>query len=164
MADRFSFTGRLERFGTEPILLTGVRLPEEIESQLSWPKGNRLRFKGTINGHPMEGAWGPAEGSHFAILGQDFRRTALLTETSLVEVSFEIVDSDLVEVPEDIAAALERDQFNAFKWDCLTPGMKRGFLHQINQAKTPETRSKRIGKLMEKLSAHMPGEPLNRAL
>lgn len=164
MAERFTFTGRLERFGTEPILLTGIRLPEEIEARLVWPKGNRLRFKGTVNGHPIEGAWGPAEGSHIAILGQDFRRAAMLTETSLVEVSFEIVDSEIVEIPPDLEAALERDQFNAFKWDCLTPGTKRGFLHQINQAKTPETRAKRIAKLLAKLSAHMPGEPLNRAL
>lgn len=164
MAERFTFTGRLERFGTEPILLTGIRLPEEIEARLVWPKGNRLRFKGTVNGHPLEGAWGPAEGSHFAILGQDFRRAALLTETSLVEVSFEIVNSEIVEIPPDLESALERDQFNAFKWDCLTPGTKRGFLHQINQAKTPETRARRIAKMLAKLSAHMPGEPLNRVL
>jgi hypothetical protein len=154
----------LERFGTEPILLTGVRLPEEVEARLFWPKGNRLRFKGTVNGYPLEGAWGPAEGAHFAILGQDFRRKALLTETSLVDVEFEIVDAEVVDLPEDVAVALGKDEFNAFKWDCLTPGIKRGFLHQINQAKTLETRSKRIAKLMAKLSAHMPGEPLNRTL
>lgn len=164
MAERFKFSGRLETFGTEPILLTGIRLPEEIEARLVWPKGNRLRFKGEVNGHPLEGAWGPAEGAHFAILGKDFRRSALLTETSLVEVEFEIVDGEIVDLPEDVAIALGKDEFNAFKWDCLTPGTKRGFLHQINQAKTPETRSKRITKLMAKLSAHMPGEPLNRVL
>jgi len=50
-----------------------------------------------------------------------------------------------------VAALLQQEALSL--WDGLTPGRKRGFLHHINAAKRPTTRSIRIDKLIADLKS-----------
>jgi uncharacterized protein YdeI (YjbR/CyaY-like superfamily) len=66
---------------------------------------------------------------------------------------------DALIVPPDLAAALQQaDALAAF--EKLAPSLRRGLLDQLRQAKTPVTRAKRIGLLVERA---LPREPSTRS-
>jgi uncharacterized protein YdeI (YjbR/CyaY-like superfamily) len=58
-------------------------------------------------------------------------------------------DSDAMIVPPDLAAALQSDPRAARGFEALRPSLRRGWLAHLSQAKRPETRAKRIQRLLD---------------
>ncbi|WP_201837249.1 YdeI/OmpD-associated family protein [Microvirga zambiensis] len=59
----------------------------------------------------------------------------------------------MMDVPPDIRDALAKDAEARRVFDKLPPSHRREYLRWIEEAKKPETRSKRIGGMMERLTA-----------
>jgi hypothetical protein len=59
--------------------------------------------------------------------------------------------TDAVDTPEDVEVALRRSG-QAEAWQRLTPGQQRGLLHQINTAKTGQTRTRRSATFLKGLT------------
>jgi uncharacterized protein YdeI (YjbR/CyaY-like superfamily) len=57
-----------------------------------------------------------------------------------------------IEVPDDLASALDSNQRAAAMFESLTGANRYAILYRIVNAKRPETRSKRIGQLVEMLA------------
>lgn len=142
-----------------------IRVPREVQSEIEFPTGTKQRFEGTVNGDPVSGALLPTgTGSYYIMVSAGLRKRLKLQLGDPVDVAITIVDPNVVEVPEDILEALQEDDFNLFKWEVLTPGTKRGFLHEITSAKSPETRQARIRELVDRLTNSQPHEPIQRGL
>jgi uncharacterized protein YdeI (YjbR/CyaY-like superfamily) len=58
---------------------------------------------------------------------------------------------EAMEMPEDLRVALEGNTAAREKWEKLAPSKKKGLLQLLQSAKRPETRSKRLADLVEKL-------------
>jgi uncharacterized protein YdeI (YjbR/CyaY-like superfamily) len=71
-----------------------------------------------------------------------------------VEVTLEL---DLaprnVELPEDLAAALEARSGAWAAFDAAAPSTRKEFVRQVESAKAAETRTRRIAAIVEKLAA-----------
>jgi uncharacterized protein YdeI (YjbR/CyaY-like superfamily) len=59
----------------------------------------------------------------------------------------------MMDVPPDIRDALAKHAEARRVFDKLPPSHRREYLRWIEEAKKPETRSKRIGGMMERLTA-----------
>ncbi len=155
-------TGRLERLTfTAPsrsLTYAVVFLDRELEHELfSAPpyrrfiRANRARFVGEVEDLPVELAWQPSPGrGHYAMISPAVCKQLGLRIGSEVTVRFELVDPDLVVVPDDVARVLRAPRM-ARRWKALTPGQQRALLAIVASARTVATREKRIGDLFEPL-------------
>ncbi|CAN1565313.1 Protein of unknown function DUF1905 [Fimbriimonadaceae bacterium] len=142
-----------------------IRVPKEVQSEIEFPTGTKQRFEGTVNGDPVSGALLPTgTGSFYIMVSASLRKRLRLELGDPVEVNLTIVDPNVVDAPEDILSAIQADDFNLFKWEVLTAGTKRGFLHEITSAKTASTRQERIQALVDRLTSAQPHEPIARGL
>lgn len=62
-------------------------------------------------------------------------------------------------VPDDLAAAFERHRPARAKWDAFPPSVRRGILEWIVNARSPETRARRVEETAERAAA---GERVNQ--
>jgi hypothetical protein len=125
-----------------------VYLPEEIVEQL--PKG-RVRTKGTINGIPF--ALAPQyqkDGGRFFTVNASLKKLARIKDGSKVEVSFRLVDPDLLDIPEELEAVLAQDEEAMTAWNNLTIGYQRSLILYVTSVKNVDSRIKRSLELVEK--------------
>jgi hypothetical protein len=150
MTDYVTFEGRVEPVQWGRATYTVLRLPSEIVGAL----GKTRRVEGEIAEHPVNLALSraPVIEGVFLWAGQTLLDKAGITPLDPVEVRLRPAPDDVVDTPDDVAAAL-RAQGKTKMWDALTAGKKRGFLYQVDSAKTEATRQKRIAKLIEGLDA-----------
>ena len=140
-----------------------VKVPQAVQDQMDFSAGGKQRFEGTLNSEPYSGALMPTgTGRFYLMVGGELRKRLRLELGDTVEITLTIVDPDVVHVPADVMQAISADGFNLYKWETQTAGNKCGLLHEINTAKTPETRATRIQLLMERLERAQPGEPIPR--
>ncbi|MFA9213186.1 MAG: YdeI/OmpD-associated family protein [Candidatus Methylacidiphilales bacterium] len=69
----------------------------------------------------------------------------------MVQVSFQLVDSELLEILEEFKEALLLDKEAAVIFSSFTTGYKRSLMHYITSAKNIETRIKRSFELTAKI-------------
>ena len=120
-------------------------LPPALERELTFGRGNKLRFVGELEGVPLQGAWQSAPGKgHYAMLSPRLLSDAGRKVGDEVTLAFNVVSDDVVVVPDDLAAALARQPQLDKKWQALTPGLRRGQLVPLEQARTPATRERRL--------------------
>jgi hypothetical protein len=145
----FSFTTKLERLQSN-LSYTALFLPYEIVAQL--PEKGRVRVAGKLNGiTPFNLAiLNLKEGPKYLMIGSQLRKEAKIKEGDLVQVSFQLVDSELLEIPEEFKEALLLDEEAAVIFDSFTTGYKRSLMHYITSAKSIDTRIKRSLELLEK--------------
>ena len=160
----------MHRFESELILRLpgqvkwhGIEVPLPVVEALGLAPKSTSRFRGSFNGAPFEGAIQPVTGGGFCIhIGRELMRRSGAGLGSKVTVELELTGADAVDVPEDLAHALARDEELEFKWSTLTPGAQRGQIYLISQAKRPETREARIQRLVDALQLMTPFEGLPR--
>ncbi len=139
-----------------------IKLPAEVQSQIDFVTGVKQRFEGTVNGEEFAGALLPTgTGDYYMMVNGALRKKLKLKLGDSLSVSITIVDPNKVDVPEDVTRALSTDEEPLFKWDVLTPGTKRGILHQINSARSEALRADRIASLVERLRESQPFEPFS---
>lgn len=131
---------------------TGIRVPAEIVEELN--SGKRPRVYVTINDHTYRSTIAPYSGDFFIPVSAGVREAAGVAAGDEIEVSVRLdTDPREVEVPEDLAAALAADPEAAKFFESLSYSNKRRIVLPIEDAKTAETRQRRIDKSVEKLHA-----------
>lgn len=128
---------------------TIIIVPDDIIDSL--PVKGRVRTEGTINKTPFALAiQHRKDGSRFFMVGAQLRRAAKLRSGDPVKVSFWLVDSEKVDVPEELAAVLDQDEKAMKVWATFTPGVQRGLCHYVNSVKNVDSRVKRALEIAEK--------------
>jgi len=117
---RFSFETRLVEY-EDTLVNTVVELPADIIKKL--PTG-RVRVEGKLNTIPFNlGVQFKKNGARYLSISQAMRKAAKIKPGDKVKVSFEIVDPDKLELPEEMEAVLAQDEAGAKLWNKLTVGL-----------------------------------------
>ena len=142
------FRTTLQRFGANN---TGIEVPEEILAALG--RGRRVKVVATVNGYTYRTSVAPAMGKILMPFSSEHRAASGLAGGEEIEV--EIVPDDApreVEVPVDLATALEAAPEAAAFFAALSYTNKRLYVLWVEEAKKPETRSARVAKAVEMLA------------
>lgn len=153
--DRTEGAGRLK---FEAVLMlegktaTGIQVPPEIVTALGTSK--RPPVLVTIGSHTFRTTIA-AYGEVFMIgVSAENRASASITAGDTLEVEIELdTEPREVTVPPDFAQALAQDAEAKRFFDGLSYSNKRRFVLSIEQAKTDETRQRRIAKTVSTLHA-----------
>ncbi|WP_341677978.1 YdeI/OmpD-associated family protein [Niveibacterium sp. SC-1] len=129
---------------------TAVEVPEAALERLN--AGTRPAVVITINGHSWRSRVAAMRGTHLVGISAANRKASEISEGDLVEVLLELdVEPRTVEEPEDVAAALNGRKALRAAFESLPFGLRRKYVANIEEAKSPETRLRRIAKLLVEL-------------
>jgi hypothetical protein len=129
---------------------TGIVIPEEIVTALG--AGKRPAVRVTINGYTYRSSVATVSAAFMVGVSADVREKAGVSGGDDVEVDLELdTEPREVEVPPDFAEALNHDPEAKSFFDGLTYSNKRRFVSSIEDAKTAETRQRRIDKAVATL-------------
>lgn len=145
----YKFVGRLEALGAVSTNY-GIIVPFELYEKL--PSAKRYRVKGFINKTPFSLAINSLKGGvkYFAV-GIPLRKACKIRLGEEVEVSFHLVDPNIVDIPEELKEVLAQDEHGNREWQALKPGMQRSLAYYVNGVKNIDSRIRRSFELIEKL-------------
>ncbi|MET0134196.1 MAG: YdeI/OmpD-associated family protein [Kibdelosporangium sp.] len=129
---------------------TGVEVPEEVVEKLA--SGKRPAVKVTINSHTYPSTVARMAGRFMLPVSAENRTAAGVEAGDEIEVHLEL-DSEprAVVVPDDLAAALDGTPAARAAFDKLAYSHQRRWVLSVSDAKTPETRQRRIDKAVHDL-------------
>jgi hypothetical protein len=129
----YRFQARVEPHGKTA---TFFHVPEEIMEALS-PK-KRVPVGVTVNGHIYRSTVAPMDGNFLLPLNRGNRAAAGVSAGEVVEVAIERDDAPrVVEVPEDLAAALDGEEAVSEAFVGLSYSHQREYVEWITEAKRP---------------------------
>jgi hypothetical protein len=129
---------------------TGIPVPEEVVTSLGSSKRPPVRV--TINGHTYRSTLASRGGQFMLPISAENRSSAGVAAGDEVEVDIELDTAPReVTVPPDLAEALERDVDAKRFFEELSYSQKQRHVLPIEQAKTAETRHRRIAKALSML-------------
>jgi hypothetical protein len=129
---------------------TGVQVPDEVVAALG--SGKRPAVRVRINGYAYRSSIATMAGVHMLPVSAEVRAGAKIAAGDTVEVTVELdTEPREVAVPEDLAAAMDPEARRRF--DALSYSAKRRLVIPVQDAKTAETRQRRIAKAVEGLQA-----------
>lgn len=129
---------------------TGIRVPPEVIESLG--SGKKPAVRVTINGYTYRSTVAVYGGEFLLPVSAEVRERAGVAAGDEIEVSVELdTEPRLVEVPDDLAVALATDADAHQFFEGLSYSNKRRIVLSINDAKTAETRQRRIAKTIENL-------------
>jgi hypothetical protein len=129
---------------------TGLPVPAEVVTALG--SGKRPKVKVHLGDYSYRSTVAAYGGMFMLPLAAEHRQAAGLAAGDEVEVTLELdTEPRTVEVPDDLAAALEaagvREAF-----DALSYTMRKEHVRQVETAKAQETRDRRVAKIVASLS------------
>lgn len=128
---------------------TVIIVPDKIMASL--PVKGRVRTKGTINKTPFALAiQHKKDGSRYFMVSRQLRKEAKIGSGDPLNVKFWLVDSEQVDVPEELQAVLDQDEVAMKKWKSFPASWQRGLAHYVNSVKNVDSRIKRALQIMEK--------------
>jgi hypothetical protein len=123
---------------------TGVHVPAAVVEALE--AGRQPLVKVTIGEHTYPSKVAVRGGEYRLPISAENRELAGVQAGEEIEVSIELDrDPRVVAVPSDLAAALEAAPDALHYFESLSYGRQRWFVLNVEEAKTPETRARRIG-------------------
>ena len=129
---------------------TGIVVPEKVVTALGSSKRPAVRV--TINGYTYRSTIAPRGGRFLLPVSAENRDGAGIAAGDKVEVDLELdTEPRELAVPADLAKALKRDAAAKKFFDGLSYSKKQRFTIPIEQAKTDETRQRRVDKAVEAL-------------
>jgi hypothetical protein len=141
------FRAVIERSGKTA---TGIRVPAEIVASLG--AGKRPPVRVTINGYTYRSTVAPLGGAFMVGVSAENRAGAGVSGGDEVDVELALDTAPReVTVPLDFADALDRDAEARQSFDELSYSNKRRYVLSIEDAKTAETRQRRIAKAVSTL-------------
>jgi hypothetical protein len=131
--------------------VTGIVVPPSVVAALGTSK--RPAVQVTLNGYTYPSTVASKGGQFMISLSSEHRKAAGLEGNEQVKVTLALgTEPRAVEVPADLKAALvEADALDAF--ERTAPFRRKEFVRQVQDAKTVETRQRRIVKVVESLRA-----------
>ncbi|MGH2595759.1 MAG: YdeI/OmpD-associated family protein [Actinomycetota bacterium] len=129
---------------------TGLEVPANVVARLGSTKHPKVRV--TINGFTYRSSVASMGGRFMLGVSAKVREGAGVASGDTVDVDIELdTEPREVTVPSDLAAALKRDTNAQQVFDALSYSKKQRFVLPIEDAKTAETRERRIAKTIEAL-------------
>ncbi len=129
-----------------------VRLPDNAVDVF----GTRARFpvRATFNGVPYRGSTMPTGDGRFCIgITKTILAQAGIHAGDRVDVTIERDDGEReVELPDELAAALHRSAILEARFERLSYTARKEYAAAVAGAKKPETRERRIERIIEELS------------
>jgi bifunctional DNA-binding transcriptional regulator/antitoxin component of YhaV-PrlF toxin-antitoxin module len=136
-------------FKTELLLAgktaTGVAVPAEVVQKLGTSKNPPVKV--TINGYTYPSTIAVRNGMFMLPVSAEVRENAGIKSGEIIEVSV-VLDTQprVVEAPADFQDALDKNPAAKQYFETLSNSNKKFFIGSIEQAKTQETRMRRIEK------------------
>ena len=129
---------------------TGIRVPAEVVASLGASKRPAVRV--TINGYTYRSTVAPMGGMFMLPVSAEVRASAGVAGGDAVEVAIELDTAPRqVSMPPDLAEALVPEAEARHFFDGLSYSNKQRIVLSIEQAKTAETRQRRIAKAVSML-------------
>ncbi len=129
---------------------TGIEVPSGVMEALGAGKKPPVRV--TIKGYTYRSTVATVSGKPMVGVSEEVRTNAGVAGGDTVDVDMELDTAPReVEVPADLARALARNAKARKAFDGLSYSNKRRFTMAIQDAKSPETRQRRIEKTIETL-------------
>jgi hypothetical protein len=129
---------------------TGLPVPPDVLESLG--AGKRPAVRVTLGGHTYRTSVGTVDGQPMLPVSAEARQSAGVAGGDEVDVEIELDTAPReVTVPPDFAAALDQDPEARRFFDGLSYSNKRRFTEPIADAKTAETRERRIAKAISQL-------------
>lgn len=129
---------------------TGIPVPEDVV--LSLDAGKRVALLVTIGGHSYRSSVAPYRGEYMIPLSAENREAAGVAAGEDVDVTIEVDSAPReVEVPAELAAALEKDSAAKATFEKLSYSHQRQHVLAIEGAKAAETRARRVDKTLAML-------------
>jgi hypothetical protein len=133
----------------------GFQVPTEVVEALGG--GKRPKVKVVVNGFEYRTSIAPMGGSHWLGVSSERRAEAGVSAGEVLEVDVELDTAPrVIEPPVDLSAELEADVAAMEFWASLSYSNQRYHVEQIEGAKAPETRRRRIAKTMELMQQRKP--------
>ncbi len=130
---------------------TGVEVPPAVVEALGSTKRPPVRV--TIGGHTYRSTVASMGGRFMLPVSAEVRSAAGVTAGDVVDVKVELdAEPREVEVPADLAAALDAHPAARKAFDALSYSRKRQHTLSVEGAKTAETRQRRIDKAISELT------------
>lgn len=131
---------------------TGFVVPETVLAGLD--AGRRPKVAATVNGHTWRTSIASMGGQFLLGVSAAVREAAGIAAGETHTVAVEVDDAPrIVEVPEDLAAALAAHPAAAAAWERLSYSHQRQHAEALTAAKKPETRERRISSTIAKLTS-----------
>ncbi|HVK25307.1 MAG TPA: YdeI/OmpD-associated family protein [Actinokineospora sp.] len=129
---------------------TGFRVPADVVTGLGRTK--RPPVTVTINGHTYRSTVAAYGDDYYLPLSAENRTGAGVAAGDVIDVDVELdTEPRVVAVPADLAAALAADPVAQATFDALSYSHKRRHVLAIDDAKTQQTRERRIAKAVADL-------------
>ncbi len=145
-----------ERFWAE-IYKVGINPCVDVPKKVSKAFGQRgyVPVTGTLNGHQIRATLAPkGGGEHRLYLNGEMRKQAEVDVGARVVLSLEIdTKSREIAVPTDLEHALKRKRGTFKSFAALVSSKRKEILVWVLDAKTPETRKRRIEQAVDYVSA-----------
>lgn len=133
----------------------GIRVPDEIVAELGG--GKRPPVVATINGYSYRNTIAPMDGVFMLSVSAETRAAAGVAGGDEVDVELTLDTAPrTVDVPADLAAALDAEPVARQTFDALSNSNKSWHVLQVTGAKTDETRQRRIAKSVATLADGRP--------
>ena len=131
--------------------VVGIVIPPDVVAALG--AGKRPPVKVTINGYSYRSTVAVMGGAFMVGVATEHREGARVAGGDSVEVDIEHdTEPRTVELPADLKAALDQGGATA-AFEVLAPSQRKEHVRSVNEAKTGETRSRRIANVVRKVSA-----------
>ena len=129
---------------------TGISVPPEVIAALGTKK--RVAVKATLNGYTYRTTVAPYNGVFMLPVAAEHRDAAGIKAGDEIEVTLAVDEEPrTVEVPDELAAALAQKPGAREAFDRLSYTIRKEHARQVTDAKTPETRQRRIEKIVSQL-------------
>lgn len=130
-------------------------MPERLAQELPLRLNPRLRVRGEIVDIPVAGAWMPTgDGRHYFMVSPAVRKGTGARLGDMLDMRFVIDDQERVDVPAALEDALTGKPELRAVWQGLSPGKRRGFAHQVAQAKSSATVERRVREVLDALASN----------
>ena len=130
---------------------TGIEVPPEVVE--SFGAGKRPPVVVTVNGFEYRSTIAPMGGAFLIPFSSDKRAATGIRGGDPIVVDLELDTAPrTVDVPDDLAAALDATPGAREAWERLSPSHKNAHVTAIEGAKAAETRQRRIAKAIEALT------------
>jgi hypothetical protein len=129
---------------------TGIVVPDDAVEALGTSKRPAVTID--IDGYRYRSTVARMGGRYLIPFAQEHRRASGIEPGRTVEVTLELdTEPRTVEVPPDLAAALDSKPGARDAFDRLAYSMRKEHVRQVESAKAPETRVRRVERILEGL-------------
>jgi hypothetical protein len=132
---------------------TAIAIPFDV--QKAFGSRARVPVRGTLNGFAFRSSVFPMGGGcHWLVVNRDMREGAKIKAGETISVMIERDDEPrIITPPQDFARALKANKAALAAWDKLSYTHRKEYARAIEEAKKPETRTRRIERAIEALAA-----------